>query len=420
MKNRVLFFPFAFFLLSIYSCSPDRSNFEQNIVNMEGKVIVTIGDDIVDGHFLEADPEVYFEETATGRIHQIDFNPENLGEYLEKTGKTYQIEGVSRDNFIKPIEFNQETETSITPNNSYSSMKKGGNGNGGGPGGGGSSVTSVLVVLISDSLTTPPCSPAQMEEILIGPNNMQSVANYFNTVSRGAFTINSVTTTSVYIDKVPCYIANLSYGVDPLVQAQGIDVASFSHVLYVSEFACPYGGRAELNGRRLHTDFCNSAKIIAHEFGHNLGLMHSSTPGSEYGDFTCVMGGSYKELNAPHRANLDWINGSQIASVRKSGTYTIAPLELVNPSDDQILVIKVSRNLSYYLSYRAPIGDFDSQNSSSFTERLSVHSWSEPGLATRFYGSFGANEVYTNAAIGVSITNAGIQNGVMLVSVNFL
>ena len=54
--------------------------------------------------------------------------------------------------------------------------------------------------------------------------------------------------------------------------------------------------------------------LIAHELGHNFGLLHASYRGNEYGDPSCVMGdttrkkyiGGYLNLNAPHKLMLGW------------------------------------------------------------------------------------------------------------------
>lgn len=49
-------------------------------------------------------------------------------------------------------------------------------------------------------------------------------------------------------------------------------------------------------------------ETVFHELGHNLGLQHSSTPGQEYGDCYCAMGGCQGQrcYNAPQQWRLGW------------------------------------------------------------------------------------------------------------------
>lgn len=56
---------------------------------------------------------------------------------------------------------------------------------------------------------------------------------------------------------------------------------------------------------------------IFHELGHNLGLQHSTTPGNEYGDCSCAMGGcsGIRCYSAPQNWRLGWgltVNGNDL------------------------------------------------------------------------------------------------------------
>lgn len=71
--------------------------------------------------------------------------------------------------------------------------------------------------------------------------------------------------------------------------------------------------------------------LIAHELGHNFGLLHASYRESQYGDPSCVMGditrknyvGGYLNLNAPHKVMLGWYKPKYVFA---NTTYEIFPM----------------------------------------------------------------------------------------------
>ncbi|MDO8429857.1 MAG: hypothetical protein Q7S73_00635 [bacterium] len=95
------------------------------------------------------------------------------------------------------------------------------------------------------------------------------------------------------------------------------------------------------------------ASTLIHEIGHNLGLPHanslfncadSNSYGScdrnEYGDAYDVMGKSVSKglYNGIYKKQLGWLTNQNIMEVSKSGTYSVAPIELESNSP-QILTI---------------------------------------------------------------------------------
>lgn len=57
------------------------------------------------------------------------------------------------------------------------------------------------------------------------------------------------------------------------------------------------------NGNRInmHATTCMSLSVLAHEFGHNLNLLHSSQDGNTYGDYTGYMGASWSSSEGPKK-----------------------------------------------------------------------------------------------------------------------
>jgi Gametolysin peptidase M11 len=57
------------------------------------------------------------------------------------------------------------------------------------------------------------------------------------------------------------------------------------------------------NGNRInmHATTCNSLSALAHEFGHNLNLLHSAEGTNKYGDLTGFMGASFGASDGPRK-----------------------------------------------------------------------------------------------------------------------
>jgi len=115
--------------------------------------------------------------------------------------------------------------------------------------------------------------------------------------------------------------------------------------------------------------------LAAHEAGHNLGLNHASSldyaplalgpPGvdgahKEYGDAFSVMGGGEgvgapAHFNAPHKAQLGWLDPGSLQNVETDGTFLLQPFE--NPTGLRALrVRRGSGDQWLWLEYRQPIG----------------------------------------------------------------
>lgn len=126
----------------------------------------------------------------------------------------------------------------------------------------------------------------------------------------------------------------------------------------------------------------NAVSLVAHELGHDFGLLHSgtlaptnatdvigplATPGAEndMGDYWSVMGEVVLWLYpGPQKANiLGWFpNVTNVQTVASTGTFTLHPLD--TPSGD-LQLLKIQRgtaNPGYYLwiEYRQPVTSYNS------------------------------------------------------------
>ncbi len=122
----------------------------------------------------------------------------------------------------------------------------------------------------------------------------------------------------------------------------------------------------------------NLDDLLSHELGHALGVLHANAwvcndghvlygrdcTHQEYGNHFDVMGtGGYAlQMNALYKEELGWLDNSSLATITKSGTYTLKPLE--NSSGIRGLKIKTplpgapssAGTAPFYLEYRRGIG----------------------------------------------------------------
>ncbi|MGE5737400.1 MAG: reprolysin-like metallopeptidase, partial [Betaproteobacteria bacterium] len=241
---------------------------------------------------------------------------------------------------------------------------------------------SVLVIMANFSNTaTPAFSSAQAQQVM--SSNSDSVANFFRETSYGQQIMNVTVTGWVTMNMaqpVSCGSTDwrgIGTSAEAAAKALGgaYDPATYNFVVYVFPTvpACGWLGLAYVSFP--HKAWINGVNTfrtstIAHEMGHNFGLLHAASlrcggapiggacTSSEYGDPYSAMGNKgATHYNAMQKAKLSWIPAT---SVRTHGggsaTYTLSPLEVAGGATYAVKIPTGATNRTYWLEFRQPIG----------------------------------------------------------------
>jgi hypothetical protein len=129
-----------------------------------------------------------------------------------------------------------------------------------------------------------------------------------------------------------------------------------------------FSGSAIIGGKGLFLNGFFDFKTIAHELGHNYGLLHANlwrtTDGTvtgaganvEYGDAFDLMGGGASQathFSAGYKRRLDWLTDQNVQTVTTSGTYRIFAYDVVNaPTGIHALKIRKDNAKDYWIEFR--------------------------------------------------------------------
>ena len=234
-----------------------------------------------------------------------------------------------------------------------------------------------------NNTVAPGFSAAQVQQVMT-TNGAQRVANFFRETSYGQQLMN-VTATPGWVtlnmaQPTTCSTTdwrNIGTSAEA-AQALGsaYDPAAYNFVVYVfpGVSSCGWSGLAYIG---VHKAWINgtgsfSTATIAHEMGHNFGLLHAASlrcttaiggacSSSEYGDPFDAMGNQRAmHYNAMQKAKLAWIPSTSVKThAGGSATYTLSPLETGGATTYAVKIPTAASNRTYWLEFRQPIG-FDS------------------------------------------------------------
>jgi hypothetical protein len=174
----------------------------------------------------------------------------------------------------------------------------------------------------------------------------------------------------------------------------GIDLSGYQHLIYMFPFQglqgpCTWFGIAGLNSDWVMINGDFGMKIVAHELGHNLGLLHAGsltcTSGgvrvqisencttTEYGDPFDAMGSTAARHNSGwNLAKLGFIGPENVETIETSGTYLMRSA-LHPTAEPTTLRIPHERSFGgavtswYYLEVREKGGVFENVNDATMT-----------------------------------------------------
>ena len=184
-----------------------------------------------------------------------------------------------------------------------------------------------------------------------------------------------------------CNVDLWASSADAAAVARGVDLDAYQHRMYVlpaGTTGCLWGGLAFVGCApgacrswvHAYGAFpCGYPDIIAHELGHNLGLLHARIGTCVYCDTSDLMGyglGRLRTFNAPHKDYLGWLGADRIVDGTGDGVFTISALGMQSPPFPQVVKIFPPSGGPIWLSYRAPIG-YDAQLEDQYLNSLQVH-----------------------------------------------
>jgi uncharacterized protein (TIGR03437 family) len=318
-------------------------------------------------------------------------------------------------------------------------------------------VQSTLIYNLNSAATKNNFTNAQLDSAMFAQTGMTVNTLYqeisFGSVSHvgnavGPYTIAPPTT---------CDIDNIQSQADQAAMAAGIDISLYPHRIYMmpNEMVqiCYWTGTSYIGGNPglswVDTGYFNPENtdiyvILAHEFGHQLSMMHAQaiqSDGSlvEYGDTSCFMGDDAYNIvgiNVPHLIELGWIPLTNILQVGASGTYQVAFAEQQTSAAQALQIVPPGTTDTLYVSYRQPqAGDPDlllanDQLPSIFEGGASIQFWngsanigqSKSQLAT-FYpwgGALSDGQTYTSPNGNLTISQVSHTSASVTVDVAFL
>jgi hypothetical protein len=235
----------------------------------------------------------------------------------------------------------------------------------------------VLVVAVKFTDTaSDPATIASLQSLMISAPD--AVSKFFNEASYGQHQL-SVTIPAVWLratiaTPTSCNYSAISQAGDAAATAAGYPSANYEYKVYTFPrvSTCGWSGLGYVGFPKLAyingpTSF--QTKVVAHEMGHNFGLLHAasldcgarvvggSCTASEYGDPFNTMGNATSmHYASAQKSLLGWISAAAVKThTSGSATYTISPLESAGGSVYAVKIPAATKR-TYWIEYRQPLG----------------------------------------------------------------
>lgn len=262
----------------------------------------------------------------------------------------------------------------------------------------------VLVILANFTDATVSCSAASVQSLMFG--GAGSISDYYSVVSNNSLLLSGdvVGPFNINFANSTCDTNGWASAANAAATAAGVNVGAYSRLIYVvPSGSCGYAGYGSLGGspsRSWILGYCGTKDVYAHELGHNLNMHHASTPGSEYGDRSCIMGlgGSpLRHLNGPHTVQMGWRQSTQATT----GTYDLNALAL--GGSPSVLRIPIDSSNGYFISFRDSTG-YDANLASGYRFRTAVHTYTSGQAKTFLQATLADGGSFTDATLGLTIS----------------
>ncbi len=299
----------------------------------------------------------------------------------------------------------------------------------------------VLVLLVNFSdLQTEPYTIAEVTNEVFTNVNGFYVENSYNHTSLSGDVFGYFTLPTALSSE--CNYTQIGTEARQAASSTGINLSNYGHIIYIfphspcvlNGFSWTGLGTVGGNPSQAWINGSSTVRVIAHEFGHNVGLMHSHgcnttvinttcTNFEEYGDRHDVMGLGYgTHFNIFQKIRLGWLAVTgypSVLTVTQSGNYTIGKAEFFNTLPLG-LQIKKTRLSNYYVEKRSSVG-YDT-GISGVLLHVGQPTVPDSSQAPNFdlnLGKINVGQSFTDSSAKVKITTVSEDENQAIINVQF-